>query len=346
MQLKIKQTILISIVFDILFIPVNNILNATNRMEKLDVILSPPGMAVILSSMFFFALITVISYTLLIKYYDKIHLIKLLIMIVLSAVPVILLRYFVEENLFDMIWGFKNYNNNYSIDRYVFDNFYYAFLYSSIGSAIYFIQRSNYNELQKKELEISNNKTELSFLRSQMNPHFLFNILNNINSLVYTKSSKSLEAIDQLSKLLRYSLYETSDEVQLSKEISYINDFINLQKMRYNYPVFIENNIEQNIEDVLIAPFILIPFVENAFKHGDLSDPNHPLRIELTVKDSELIFSVENTISDKLKDSGGGIGIDNTKKRLSLIYKENYDLKIDSTENIHKINLRLKVKKL
>ena len=267
-------------------------------------------------------------------------------MIILSAVPVILLRYFVEEHLFDMIWGFKNYNNNYSIDRYVFDNFYYAFLYSSIGSAFYFIQRSKYNELQKKELEIINNKTELSFLKTQLNPHFLFNVLNNINSLVYTKSSKSLEAIDQLSKLLRYSLYETSDEVRLSQEISYIADFIKLEKMRYNYPIYIENELDKVTEDVMISPFILIPFVENAFKHGDLSNKDSPLKMTLSIKNSILSFSIENNISDKLKDSEGGIGIENTKKRLSLIYKDNYELEIETIENTFKVNLSLKVKKI
>jgi two-component system LytT family sensor kinase len=125
--------------------------------------------------------------------------------------------------------------------------------------------------LQQVQLQLQNRQTELSFLRSQVNPHFLFNNLNNIYALVYEQSSQALPAIAGLSELLRYMLYNTSETVLLSTELNYIEKYIELQQLRFERPSLISANQNCSDENSKIPPLLLIPFIENAFKHGQTS---------------------------------------------------------------------------
>jgi two-component system LytT family sensor kinase len=200
------------------------------------------------------------------------------------------------------------------------------------GMAFYFVRYAQYKEVQEKEAQLQNKQSELSFLRSQVNPHFLFNNLNNIYSLVYYQSDQALNAIAGLSELLRYMLYDASETVTLTKEVTYIEKYIALQQLRFEKPSEIGFKVSGNFDEVGIPPLLLIPFVENAFKHGDASAGNW-LNINLATGDDHIRFSCSNKKDVKQHDPTGGIGIDNVKRRLALLFPGKHQLDIsDDTE--------------
>ena len=200
-------------------------------------------------------------------------------------------------------------------------------------------------ESQKLKSEMINQSqaSELALLRSQVNPHFLFNTLNNIYSLVCQKSDDAPEAIMKLSSIMRYMLYDaTSDKVLLEKEIEYLQSFIQLQRIRSRQPDFAELAITGNINDKTIAPMLLIPFVENAFKHGSRNIPHPGIKISLISEPDKIVFNVinhlrKNTIASK--DLTGGIGLPNIKRRLDLIYPGKYTLEIKEEQGIFSVTL-------
>ena len=200
-------------------------------------------------------------------------------------------------------------------------------------------------EKLRKDLENQKLQAELSFLKMQVNPHFLFNALNNIYSLsVMEKSKKTGDSIMKLSELMRYVLYEKEDaenKVSLNKEIRHINSFIDLEKLRHPGDINVNFSIEGETDDKRVAPLLLFPLIENSFKHGILTDPNKPVNIQLKVSDEQLGFSIENFNSGYLKDDVGGIGLANVKKRLELLYDSQYSLDIKKTEDKFLVNLQL-----
>jgi two-component system LytT family sensor kinase len=206
------------------------------------------------------------------------------------------------------------------------------------GMTFYFIQYSGYKELQQKELIIQSRQSELSFLRSQINPHFLFNNLNNIYSLVYQQSDQALAAIAGLSDLLRYMLYDTSAMVPLSKEAAYIEKYILLQKLRFEKPPVINQDLSGD-DAILIPSLLLIPFVENAFKHGDISVSGGPITIELKTDNNTIYFRCINKKAKLQKDSTGGIGIENVKRRLEILYPGKHQLEIRDEPDRFTVNL-------
>ncbi|RMA64762.1 sensor histidine kinase [Ulvibacter antarcticus] len=193
-----------------------------------------------------------------------------------------------------------------------------------------------------------NLETELKLLKSQINPHFLFNALNNIYALSAIDSKRTQESISYLSNMLRYVLYDCEKPlVSLQKEVAYIEDYIKLfvLKSSKNYPIETQFNISDST--ITIAPMLLIPFVENAFKHSNIEAvDNTYIKIKIDVKDDEVSFEVENTIAENgiAKDEVGGIGLENVKKRLSILYPEQHDLKISEEKNVFKVSLILKIK--
>lgn len=217
----------------------------------------------------------------------------------------------------------------------------------ALSTSIRVTQEWYKNEKQKREMEKEKLVSELSLLRSQVNPHFLFNTLNNIYSLSNRKSDKTPEAIQKLSELMRYMLYESKDEkVRLTKEIDYLRNYIDLQKLRLTEEVKIIFEVEGDIQDKRIEPLLLIPFIENAFKHGVSYTRDMEINIQLIVKDDELILIVENPVDESLinKDIPSGIGLENIKKRLNLLYPDKSNLKIIHSHNKHKIELTIKLK--
>jgi two-component system, LytTR family, sensor kinase len=202
-------------------------------------------------------------------------------------------------------------------------------------------------ESQKLKSEMINQSqaSELALLRSQVNPHFLFNTLNNIYSLVCQKSDDAPEAVMKLSSIMRYMLYDAaSDKVLLEKEIEYLQSFIQLQRIRSRQPDFAELTIRGSINDRTIPPMLLIPFVENAFKHGSRNVPHPGIRILLSSEPEKTIFTVTNHVRKNTiasKDLTGGIGLPNIRRRLDLLYPGKYTLDINEDQGIFSVKLIL-----
>lgn len=198
------------------------------------------------------------------------------------------------------------------------------------------------NERVRKNLESEKLIAELAFLRSQINPHFLFNSLNNIYSLAYQKSDKAPEAIVKLSEIMRYMLQESNEaRVKLAREIRYLENYIELQKLRFKGPTYVNLDIHGDYSEQNIAPLILISFVENAFKHGIALDPENPIKINITINNNHLTFEISNKKSSLNKDESSGIGLNNVKRRLDLLYSGKYELQIDESNNIYYSKLHL-----
>ena len=191
-----------------------------------------------------------------------------------------------------------------------------------------------FNEREKSDLEKQSLTAELAFLKSQINPHFLFNSLNNIYSLAYQKSDATPNAILKLSEIMRYMLYESNDNrVALEKEVTYLKSFIELQKLRFKGEAYVILEVEGNISNQHIVPLILISFVENAFKHGLATDAKNPIHINISVFEDNLLFTIKNKKNNLNKDQTGGIGMVNVTRRLELTYPEKYKLSIENHEH-------------
>lgn len=262
------------------------------------------------------------------------------------AIPLMIcFRYLIQEVVYFELTGKHNYSAKMRQPlRYFLDNIFFTIYYSAFGIVFFFIQLSAYNQQKQHELLLQNRQSELSFLRSQINPHFLFNSLNNVYTLVYQGSDKALDSISKLSELLRYMLYEKEEWVPLLKEVQYLRNFIDLQLMRYDFkPAYqVKINVPFNCA-FKIAPLTLIPFVENAFKHGDLKDTAMPLQIELELSGQTLNFKVSNKKGNFNKDETGGIGLENVKKRLELIYANHQTLHIVDSDTQYTIALQMKL---
>jgi two-component system LytT family sensor kinase len=204
-------------------------------------------------------------------------------------------------------------------------------------------------EKTRKEKENENLKTELSFLRSQVSPHFIFNILNNMVALARKKSDMLEPSLIELSKLMRYMLYENDDErVSLAREIEYLKSYIALQLLRFGDDVTIMFNPPDDINAYYIEPMLLAPFVENAFKHGVgmVEDPQININLSVNEATGWLDFKVMNTIAPQqhTKDKSSGIGLVNVRRRLELLYKEDYTLDIMQNDNVFIADLKIKLK--
>lgn len=200
------------------------------------------------------------------------------------------------------------------------------------------------NERKKDLIEKEKLSNELAYLKSQINPHFLFNVLNNICSLARKKSDETETAIIKLSQLLRYNLYEMDDDkMPLSKEIQYLNDYIDIQRMRLSDNVNIVFKYSGDIENIMIEPLIFIPFVENAFKHGINTTENINIEILIEANHDSVHFSVTNPVRKNKTNSEStkGIGLTNALRRLNLLYPKRFHIAI--TENGSEYNVDLKI---
>ncbi len=188
------------------------------------------------------------------------------------------------------------------------------------------------NQRQKQEMEAEKLSSELAFLKSQINPHFLFNILNNICSLARKKSDETENAIIKLSRIMRYMLQDSKNEkVELEMEIEYLQSYIELQRLRISDQVKIDFAIEGKTNTIMLEPLLLIPFVENAFKHGVSYLENSEIKICLKADVNNLFFRIENKILRSGKETiplESGIGLKNVIRRLELLYPEKHRLSI------------------
>ena len=203
-----------------------------------------------------------------------------------------------------------------------------------------------YNDQQNKLIaESQRTVTELNYLRKQTNPHFLFNSLNSIYSLAHKKSDLVPDAIVTLSEMMRYMLYETDNKsVLLEKEINYIKNYIELQKLRLNNIENISINIHGDTKNKFIEPMLLISFIENAFKYGTDYKGTAYVKIKITIEENILTFWLENKIENNRKDpENSGIGLTNIKNRLNLLYPNAHQLNLTTTETKYTVHLVLQL---
>jgi sensor histidine kinase YesM len=195
-----------------------------------------------------------------------------------------------------------------------------------------------------KQTESEKMAAQIASLKSQINPHFLFNTLNNIYATAIDSSPKTADMVDKLSAMMRYTMKDTQqDYVLLEDEINYITNYIELQKLRLDRSVKLEFNSQENIPDFRIAPMLLIPFIENAFKHGVNSEQKSRIKIEITIDKTEFQLIVVNNKVDVQRDISerSGLGIINTNHRLNLIYPSKHLLVINETEKEFFVSLHI-----
>jgi len=199
------------------------------------------------------------------------------------------------------------------------------------------------SERTKKELENEKLKAELTALKAQINPHFFFNVMNNLCSLARKKSDKTEEYIIRLSQIMRYSINSVNDEfTSLEKEVDFIRNYLEVLKLSFPQESNIKFDIVGNVSTYKIAPMLLFEFIDNAFKHGHISGPDTFIDIKLKIENSQINFEVFNTISslgNKFLLSESGTGLENIKKRLNLLYPNNHQLFIKKESNTFYIKL-------
>jgi sensor histidine kinase YesM len=217
-----------------------------------------------------------------------------------------------------------------------------------VSIAVKSVQKNNRIEKEKKEIEKAHLESELNQLKQQLNPHFLFNTLNNIYSLIAKDQEKAQESVHMLSHMMRYVLYESrADFLPVSKEISFINNYINLMKLRLGSNVKLNISVEDCPGNFFIAPLVLITFAENAFKHSAGAFNDSFINIKIAFEDNKLIYSTINSIGreQNLKDKNSGVGLANLHKRLTLLYGDDYYLFTNKKDNVYYSDLEIKLRK-
>ena len=229
--------------------------------------------------------------------------------------------------------------------EYFFVIFPYFFIWA-ISTVYWFVTDKIRTEQLMKERENENLKTELSFLRSQVSPHFLFNVLNNMVAMARLKSDQLEPSLIRLSGLMRYMLYESDEtSVTLLREIEYVNSYIELQKIRYAKSLCIKVNMDPG-DNQLIEPMLLIPFIENAFKHGTGTLDKPVIDIYLKISEGLIDFRVKNKFSpsnEEVKDRTSGIGLQNVIRRLNLLYDQKHILSIKKENGWYDVSLQIKL---
>lgn len=218
-----------------------------------------------------------------------------------------------------------------------------VFIFLAIGARS--IIRSNDIQFQLQEEKRKTAEAELTWLKHQLNPHFLFNTLNNISSLTQIDPDRAQESIGQLSDTLRYALYDTDvDKVPLSGEVAFMDNYIHLMQLRCNELTELTTDWQLPAADVKIAPLLFISPIENAFKHGVNARMKSFVHIGLHPEGKDLVFTCENSLFEKTGEDhiGSGIGVENLKRRLELIYPEAYSYEHDEKDGAYHVRIVLK----
>ena len=296
-----------------------------------------------LTSLLTFAAYSVGSYLLLHRLYGRYNRILIVVAFAGLTVGCMLLRAFIEEYILYHIFGGYNYDPAMSWAYYLLDNLYYAIIFLPVGIVYFFTQHGRYTLARQHATEVAYRETELKFLRSQVNPHFLFNTLNNLYSLVSSNDGRSLPVLEKLSGLLRYSLYNQQELVPLSRELTYVRTLIELESLRIHGLTPPDLRVTGDPERWQVPPLLLVPLIENAFKHGRLTVANEPLRVRLTITAHRLSFVVTNPLrgGSYQADRVGGIGLANVRKRLQLLYPGRHAFTVDRSATTFTVRLSL-----
>lgn len=227
--------------------------------------------------------------------------------------------------------------------NYAFTSLFLIFL--SLGLRV--LERNSQIEELQKETEKEKLNSELAFLKNQISPHFFFNTLNNIYSLISINAEDSQKAVLKLSKLMRYLLYESEQgKTMLSNEIDFMNNYIDLMKLRMNEKVNLSVTFPEKYEDRNIAPLLFVPFIENSFKHGISYREKSFINISIEASEKSIIFKCLNSLpkgKEDLDTNHSGIGLENVKKRLNLLFPDSHDLKISKSDDRFEIYLEIKL---
>ncbi len=263
---------------------------------------------------------------------------------ILSVVPVVLsnqlINYYIYIPKFHPEYAFKR-------SFWEFQYFYYIIsTYSVVLLAAAIKLSKRWYEIREKqtELEKQNLKSELAMLKLQLSPHFLFNTLNNIDSLIYSDKDKASESIIRLSQIMRYMLYESQGaKVLLSKEIEYLHSLVELQSLRIAKKDFIKFEVIGDPAITMISPLLFVPFIENAIKHGDKTVDAPGVNIKMEIMRKSLSFSICNVINKNSQstDKDGGIGLINVKRRLDLLYAGKHTLNMNDNGSDFIVELEL-----
>ncbi len=206
----------------------------------------------------------------------------------------------------------------------------------------------DYTKMQQRLAEVAKEKaeTELNFLKSQINPHFLFNSLNSVYFLIHKDNAEARQALHKFSEMLRYQLYEVNDDkIPIEKEIHYLKDYVDLQQLRKDEKYSVQFNCAKDVKGFYIEPLLLIPFVENAFKHiSHYNDQSNYVRVDLNRANGIFTFLVANSKEDQLTtETQGGIGMNNVKRRLELLYPGKHELTIAESDKTFSVKLNLQL---
>lgn len=293
----------------------------------------------------FFATIVYVNWNLLIpKFLRKrnwiMYLISLILLAILVTPPQVLAMFLL-------------YDDSPSIQQYFYHKqniLFFQSIFIAVSSAAFKITQDWLgHERDSKELKSQNLASELNFLKSQINPHFLFNTLNNLYALSLKKSDQAPETVLMLSEMMRYMLYECNVErVLLQKEINYIKNYLELEKIRLGENFDIDFQVEGEANELKIAPLMFIPFIENSFKHGmNNLLTNGFVHIKLKIEDGEVNMKITNTKGAKVsipsEKQSGGIGLINIKRRLKLIYPNRHKISFEETDDEYAVLLNIQL---
>jgi two-component system, LytTR family, sensor histidine kinase AlgZ len=267
-------------------------------------------------------------------------------------------RYLLEFSVpFIVIMFLRIQVQRYMIDGYTYqDHYFYSTVYSvqTVATTLFIVIfvgmlrfAKDWFEFEARKKEVENEKliAELNFLKAQINPHFLFNTLNNLYYLAFTQSPNTTEVIAKLSQMMRYMIYDSNHPlVPLSKEIEYMQNYISLERLRLNNAIPINFEIQGNPEEVRIAPLIFITFLENAFKHGVSNNkPDAWVKISIRIEGKDCIYTVDNSKIPSVGEGKSGIGLQNVKRRLALSYPGLYELTVNDQPDHYFVQLNLRL---
>ncbi|WP_170111351.1 sensor histidine kinase [Mangrovibacterium marinum] len=227
----------------------------------------------------------------------------------------------------------------------IFNHSVSSVLLSGFAMGLGVLDKLKQNEKRQKELEKEKLNSELAFLKSQVSPHFFFNTLNNIYTLIGIDTDEAQEAVLKLSKLMRYLLYDSEEgNSSLQEEISFMNNYIDLMKLRISSKVDLKISLPDSVPEISIAPLLFIAFIENAFKHGISYREHSFIEIGMDVDQETIRFETRNSIGKTSTEGEGrhsGIGLENVKKRLTLLYPGKHELRISRTNDTFRVKLEI-----
>jgi len=267
--------------------------------------------------------------------------------LVLSTVTLILavtaIRYLLDEVLFVVLLNFPK-TANLSLQFFVYENFYHSLPGIFIALIAFLVVQLVESEQKRKNMQTDMQQAELTFLKSQINPHFLYNTLNYIYAHALPISQKLSDAVLHLSDTMRHTLTQNEKELtSLQEEMQFIENYIKLHALQHKHGICFQIAINGSVDNKEISPLVLMPFVENAIKHGVLDDTDRPILITLQTTDEDIIFKMQNHVCSRPTDLKSGLGLTNLRRRLEIMYPAKHTLAVSNADQVFTICLTIKM---